>query len=80
VSKAFSVASWNVEHFKSKRGESPENERVKRVISYLKNQDPDILGIYEVTGKDVYVEVVNRFPKYTFEITEGKETQEIRGI
>lgn len=77
MSKAFSVASWNVEHFKCKRGESPENERVKRVISYLKNQDPDIFGIYEVTGKDVYVEVVNRFPDYTFQITEGKETQEI---
>lgn len=77
MSKAFSVASWNVEHFKSTRGQSPDNERVKRVISYLKDQDPDIFGIYEVTGKDVYFEMVDQFPDYTFEITEGPETQEI---
>lgn len=77
MSKAFSVASWNVEHFKSTRGQSPENERVRRVISYLKAQDPDIFGIYEVVGKDVYLEMVEQFPRYTFEITEGPETQEI---
>jgi len=73
VSKAFSVASWNVEHFK----ESPDSERVKRVISFLKHQDPDVFGIYEVSGKEVYFEMVDQFPDYTFEITEGPETQEI---
>ncbi len=77
MSKVFSVASWNVEHFKKTRGQSFDNDRVKRVISYLRDQDPDIFGIYEVTGKDVYFEMVDKFPDYAFEITEGPQTQEI---
>jgi len=75
--KAFSVASWNVEHFKSDGDQSPDGERVERVISYLKEVDPDVFGIYEVTGKEVYFEIVEKFPTYTFQITEGQEVQEI---
>ena len=35
MAKAFSLASWNVEHFKN------DKTRIKRVISFLREQDPD---------------------------------------
>ena len=38
MTKAFSVASWNVKHFKSTRA------RVDRAMSFLKKQDPDKWG------------------------------------
>ena len=71
MAKAFSVASWNVEHFKGYPG------RTNRVISFLKQQKPDVIGIYEVEGTTVFSEVTAQFPTYTFQITEGKQTQEI---
>lgn len=71
MSKAFSVVSWNVKHFK----EDPS--RVTRVVEFLKKQDPDVFGLYEVTGKDVFQAMTNSFPGYTFQITEGPQTQEI---
>lgn len=70
--KAFSVASWNVKHFR----QEPEN-RVAQVISVLRKQDPDVFALYEVTGKDVFNRLTRDFPSYTFEITEGPQTQEI---
>lgn len=71
MAKAFSVASWNVKHFKS------DPTRVGRVVSFLKQQAPDVFALYEVTGKDVFGEMINVFPGYTFQITEGPQTQEI---
>jgi hypothetical protein len=43
----------------------------------LSNIDPDVFAINEVSGSDVYQEMVTQFPGYTFEITEGPQTQEI---
>lgn len=77
MSKAFSVVSWNVKHFKKKEGDPVDQTRVNKVTSYLKQQDPDVFGIYEVVGKDVFTEMMNQFPGYTFHITEGRQTQEI---
>lgn len=71
MAKAFSVVSWNVKHFKG------DSSRVKKVVEFLKNQDPDVIGLYEVVGKDVFQAMTNSFPGYTFQITEGQETQEI---
>ena len=71
MAKAFSVASWNVEHFKG------DPSRVSRVVGFLKQQNPDVLGIYEVEGATVFPEVTAQFPGYTFQITEGPQTQEI---
>ena len=71
MAKAFSIASWNVEHFKS------DPTRVDRVIDFLKKQKPDVVGLYEVEGSEVFGEVTAKFPGYTFQITEGPETQEI---
>jgi exonuclease III len=71
MSKAFSVVSWNVKHFKG------DLSRVEKVVGFLKKQDPDVIGLYEVEGKNIYQAMTNSFPGYTFQITEGQQTQEI---
>lgn len=69
--KAFSVASWNVRHFRGQRS------RIQRVVQFLREQNPDIFALYEVSGREVFGELSSRFPRYTFQITEGPQTQEI---
>jgi len=71
MAKLFSVASWNVEHFKD------DPLRVGRVVEFMKQQNPDVFGLYEVVGAKVFGELVKRMPGYTFQITEGLQTQEI---
>ncbi|MFX1484582.1 MAG: hypothetical protein ACFFCP_15500, partial [Promethearchaeota archaeon] len=71
MGKSFSVASWNVKHFKSTQA------RADRALSFLKKQDPDIFALYELYGKDVFTELLKQFPGYSFQITEGKRSQEI---
>ena len=71
MTKAFSVVSWNVKHFKRKP------ERVETVVQLLKDQNPDVFALYEVTGAEVFRALTEKFPGYTFQITEGPETQEI---
>ncbi|UCF09320.1 MAG: endonuclease/exonuclease/phosphatase family protein [Candidatus Bipolaricaulota bacterium] len=71
MAKAFSIASWNVEHFKG------DPARTDRVIAFLEAQNPDIIGLYEVEGKEVFATLTRRFPGYSFQITEGPQTQEI---
>lgn len=71
MTKAFSVASWNVEHFKD------DKTRIKRVIAFLNQQSPDIFALYEVEGAAVFSALVNEMPGYTFHITEGPQVQEI---
>ena len=63
--------SWNVEHFKGKAARS------KRVVGLIKDENPDIFGIIEVTGKTVFSQMVKEFPGYSFSITEGDQSQEI---
>ena len=48
MAKVFSIASWNVEHFK----EDPT--RVDRVIDFVKAQNPDVFGLYEVEGATIF--------------------------
>ena len=71
MAKAFSIASWNVQHFRNNR------KRVVKIIEFLVAQNPDVLAIYEVEGKDVFYELVAKMPGYSFHITEGRQTQEI---
>ncbi len=71
MTKAFSVVSWNVKHFKSPKA------RIDMAVSFLKSQDADIIALYEVFGKEVFTEMVKHFPGYSFHITEGKSSQEI---
>jgi hypothetical protein len=69
--KAFSLASWNVEHFKN------VGARVADVVAFLSSVKPDVFGLYEVEGKDVFAEVTRQMPGYQFHITEGQQVQEI---
>lgn len=71
--KAFSLASWNVEHFKGKPS------RAAKIVDYLKYDlgSPDIFALYEVEGKDTFRALTSRMPGYQFHITEGRQTQEI---
>ena len=73
MAKAFSLASWNVEHFKGKA------ERVKDIVQYPRDEakNPDVFAIYEVEGKTVFDALVSEMPDYQFHITEGRQTQEI---
>lgn len=69
--KAFSVASWNVKHFRG------QPSRVQHVVQFLRDQNPDVFSLYEVSGREVFAELSSLFPRYTFQITEGPQTQEI---
>jgi endonuclease/exonuclease/phosphatase family metal-dependent hydrolase len=71
MAKAFSVASWNCEHWKD---EDPRN--VDR-IAFLAAQKADVIALYEVEGKEVWRSVMEGLPGYSFFITEGQNTQEI---
>ncbi len=76
MSKLFSVASWNIEHFGKDESDAGK-ARVKRAIQFLKAQDPDVFGLYEVEGKEVFRTLFEEMPGYTFHITEGPQVQEI---
>jgi exonuclease III len=71
MAKAFSVASWNVEHFKG------DPARVATVVAFLRQQDPDVFALYEVEGKEVFAALTAAMPSYSFHITEGPQIQEI---
>ena len=71
MAKAFSLVSWNVEHFKK------EDDRVARVVDLVNAQRPDVFALYEVEGKVVFDALTRRMPGYTFHITEGEAVQEI---
>ena len=71
MAKSFTVASWNVEHFKN------NPERIGLVIEFLEEQNPDVFALYEVESADVYSTLVTKMPDYHFHVTEGPQTQEI---
>lgn len=73
MAKVFSVASWNVEHFK----DDPTGTRVNRVVDFVKAQSPDVFGLFEVEGATIFESLMTRMSDYTFQITEGPQTQEI---
>lgn len=63
---AFSLSSWTVEHFKNQA-----DQRVARVVEFLKQQTPDVFALYEVEGKEVFDELTSRMTDYQFHITQG---------
>ena len=75
--KLFSVVSWNIEHFKKDVDSAGVDARCQRVVQYIKDQDPDVIGLYEIEGKEIFHEIVTKMPGYTFHITEGDQVQEI---
>lgn len=78
MAKAFSVASWNVEHFGAldKQKKKPK-KAIKPIIQFLASQKADVIAIYEVVGSIVFDTIVDELPDYQFHITEGPQTQEI---
>ncbi len=76
MAKLFSLASWNVEHFGKPWGDAAR-AKVKRVVEFIKTQNPDVIGIYEVESSEIYNELVKQMPGYTYHITEGDQAQEI---
>ena len=81
MSNIFSVASWNVEHFK--KTTAYDLARIQRVAKFISGNNggptsvPDIFALYEVEGKDVYQDFMSEFPNHHFHLTEGKQSQEI---
>jgi hypothetical protein len=79
---AFSVCSWNVEFFGSRRsGETHAQvaRRIDEVFDFLASPEirTDVFAIYEVNGGQVFDKVSNAFPDYSWQITEGPGTQQI---
>lgn len=84
MAKAFSVASWNVEHFgamQKKQGNSGRRRKPKKpvqpIIDFLADQNADVVAVYEVESSVVFRPLVEAMPNYQFHITEGRQTQEI---
>ena len=76
--KAFSVLSWNIEHFgKTKKNSNKPNKPITPILDYVAKQEADVVAIYEVVGKMVYDEITDKMSGYQFHITEGRQTQEI---
>jgi exonuclease III len=71
VAKAFSVVSWNCEHWKD------DDSRNADRIAFLASQKADVIALYEVEGREVWRAVMAGLPGYSFFITEGQNTQEI---
>lgn len=78
MAKAFSVASWNVEHFGAmdKKKEKPK-KALEPILSFLQTNEADIMAIYEVRTNVVFRPLVKAFPNHQFHITEGPQSQEI---
>jgi len=78
MAKAFSVLSWNVEHFgKTAKNSSSPNKPIKPILEFVKAQNADVIAIYEVVGRLVFSELKKHVPGYSWHITEGPQTQEI---
>ena len=78
MTKAFSVLSWNVEHFgKTTRNSSVPKKPVAPIIDLIASTNADVVAIYEVVGKDIFDDITAKMPNYHFHITEGLQTQEI---
>lgn len=78
MAKAFSVASWNVEHFGAldKRTRRPQKP-IKPAVDFIAAQNADIVAIYEVRGSWIFRALMEAMPKHHFHITEGPQMQEI---
>jgi hypothetical protein len=79
---AFSVCSWNVEFFGSRRsGETHAQvaDRIDDVFDLLTSPEvqSDVFAIYEVNGGQVFDKVSEALPDYSWQITEGSGTQQI---
>ena len=77
MAKAFSVLSWNVEHFGAASAGLPPKKPIGPIIDLIAAQDADVMGIYEVESATVFTQVTTKMPNHSFFITEGPQSQEI---
>lgn len=70
------ILSWNVEHF-GKSDAEDRSGRLSRVIDVIRHHDPDVFAILEVEGVEVFDAFTDRFPDYSFTLSEGPNSQEI---
>lgn len=67
MAKAFSVASWNVEHFGAmNKNKAKPKKPVGPIIEFLAQQHADVVAVYEVVGSTVYDTIVTVMPDYQF--------------
>lgn len=76
------ILTWNVEHFyggggKDESTRQKRKNRLKRVVDLIKQEDPDVFGILEVSSGFVYQAMVSAFPNHTFNVTTGDQSQQI---
>ncbi|MEK9629753.1 MAG: endonuclease/exonuclease/phosphatase family protein [Nitrospinota bacterium] len=76
------ILSWNIEHFNGLGGIDKKNKRAREnrvveVSKIIKKEKPDVFGLSEVEGKEVHGKMTRLLPGYVFNITEGRQTQEI---
>ena len=78
MAKAFSVLSWNVEHFGAK---DKKRRRFKKdpvpIVKLIAEQGADVVAIYEVRSDIVFRPLIEKMPGHHFFITEGPQLQEI---
>ena len=55
--KAFSIVSWDVEHFRD------DAVKVADVVGLLAALQPDVFALYEVEGKSVFKQLTEQMPK-----------------
>lgn len=77
MAKAFTVASWNVEHFGARRANGSPQKPLQPIVDFIAAQKADVIAIYEVRSSLVFQPMVDKMPGYQFHITEGPQAQEI---
>lgn len=58
----FPCISWYVEHFKKSIDSTEIDTRCNRVVQFIKVQDPDIIGLYEINRADTFHEIAQKKP------------------
>ena len=77
MAKAFSIASWNIEHFGALGKDRKPKKAIGPVLDFLAAQNADVIALYEIVGSTVFRPMMEKFPSHQFFISEGPQTQEI---
>lgn len=78
MAKAFSILSWNIEHFgASEKNQSKPKKDPGPIVDLIAAQKADVIAIYEVRSNVVFRPLLEAMPDHHFFITEGKQMQEI---
>jgi exonuclease III len=65
-----SVLWWNVHNLR-------DVDHAARIVSHVKEADPDVFALGEVIGDAAYRHIAREFPQYSFYMTFGKQAQEM---